>query len=320
MTRHLVRLTMTAVLFAFTTASNAEYPDKAVKVIVPYTPGGATDILSREFAQALSSVLGQAVVIDNRAGADGGIGAQAAARSAPDGYTAFIGTNSTQTLNVLLNRTLPYDPIKDFAPACTFARSKNVMYISSSLPHKSIAEFIADAKAKPDKFTFAYVSGGTRMAAELLQQLAGLKMRGVPYRATAGAFTDVAAGQVDVVFSDHASAIPFFQSGKIRPLAVTGSERFKSLPDVPTMVEAGLKSYEMQPWYAVYLPVQTPRPTVEKFVEASSRAIKSPAMQAAREKLGMDDFLICDGELAKFQAAELTRWDRVVKNANIQPQ
>ncbi|MDM0022243.1 Bug family tripartite tricarboxylate transporter substrate binding protein [Variovorax saccharolyticus] len=316
----MIRVLEILILLAVSMASYAQAQDKSVKIIVPFTAGGSTDVLSREFAQALGTVLNQPVVVDNRAGGDGAVGVQAASKSAPDGYTALVGTNSTQVLNVLLNRTVPYDPVKDFAPVCMLGRSKNVMYIRSSLPHKTLAEFLADAKAQPEKFTFAYVSAGTRLAAELLQQLGTVRLRGIPYRSTAGAFTDVAGGQVDVLFSDHVSAIPFLQTGKIRALAVTGSERVKAIPEVPTMIESGLKSYEMQPWYALYLPIQTPRPMVEKLIDASTRAISSPAMQAAREKLGVDEFLVCDAELAKFQLQEIARWGRVVKDANIQPQ
>ena len=314
----MVRNICLAALFAAAAStSHAEYPDKAIKIIVPFGVGGATDALARGFAQALQTVMGQPVVIENRPGADGAIGSQAAARSPADGYTALIGSNSTQVLNVLINKNLPYDPTKDFAPICSLGRTSSVLFIRSTLPYNTLSEMVAAAKAEPDKFTFGYVSTGTRVPGELLQQRTGIKLLGVPYKSSGTALTDVAGGQVDMLFFDRVSGGPMYQQGKIKPLAVTGTQRLRTMPDVPTFAEAGVKNYDMQPWFGIYLPVQTPAPVIAQFTEAVIKAAQMPAVQAGREKLDVEYQVVCGAALAKFQADELVRWAPVVKQADI---
>ncbi|MDM0116265.1 tripartite tricarboxylate transporter substrate binding protein [Variovorax sp. J22R133] len=313
----LVRNCFAVILSAVGVAGHAEYPDKPIKIIVPFGVGGATDALAREFGQSLAAVTRQPVIIDNRPGADGAIGSQAAARSSPDGYTALIGSNSTQVLNGLINKTLSYDAAKDFAPICMLGKTSSVMFIRSTLPYKTLPEMIAAAKAAPGKFTFGYVSTGTRVPGELLQQKANIKLLGVPYKSTGTALMDIVGGQVDMVFFDRVSGGPMYEQGKIRALAVTGTHRLKSMPNIPTAAESGVSNYEMSPWFGIYLPIQTPAPVVAQFIEAVTKAAQAPAVQAGRERLDVEYQVVCGPALAKFQAEEVERWSPVIRQANI---
>lgn len=319
MIRGLIKLSVIGMLWTVGLASHA-YPDKPIKIVVPFGAGTSTDATARQFGDALSNVLKQLVVIDNRPGAEGVIGAQAVSSAAPDGYTVLLTSSSLPVLAPLMMKSIPLDPIKDFAPVCTIGRISNVMNIRSSLPFNTLGEFIAAAKAAPGKYTFAYSSATTRLAGELLQQETGIKLLGVPYKSSAGGLTDVAGDQVDLFFIDHISVDPFYRMGKIKPLAVTGSQRLNALPSVPTMAESGVPSYELYPWFALYLPARTPQQVVAQLREATVKALETPAMQSWRDKSGLEKFTVCGDDLARYQVTEIEHWGRIIKKANIEPQ
>lgn len=301
-------------------AGHAAYPEKTIKLIVPFGAGTSTDAMAREFGQALSSVLKQAVVVENKTGAEGTIGGQALISAPADGYTIMLTSSSLTVLDPLMKKTLPYDPNKDFAPVCGVARVGNVMNMSSTLPYKNIAEFMAAAKAQPGKFTFAYSSATTRLAGELFSQASGIQMVSVPYRTSAMGLADVAGGQVSLFFIDHLSATPFYQSGKIKPLLIGGPQRNKSLPEVPSATEAGVPGYVIYPWFGVYLPAQTPPAIANQMREAMAQALKVPAMKAKIETSGMEEFPLCGDALGKFQVDEMNHWAQVIKKAGIEKQ
>ena len=273
MNRRLVQLSLISVLAAAATASHAAFPDKPIKLIVPFGAGSSVDAVGRQIGIALTEVVKQPVVIDNRAGAEGAIGAQAVISSAPDGYTILMTSSSLPVLAPLMTKSLPFDPVKDFVPVCTVARVSNVMNVRSTLPFKTVGEFVAAAKAEPGKYTFGYSTATTRLGGELLQQEAGLKLLGVPYKTSVAGLTDLAADRIDVFFIDHVSATAFYQSGKVKPLAVTGSQRLSVLPAVLTMAESGIPSYELYPFFALYLPAKTPEPIVAQLRDAARKAM-----------------------------------------------
>jgi tripartite-type tricarboxylate transporter receptor subunit TctC len=317
MSRRMVQRALAVSLLALACASQAAYPDKPIKLIVPFSAGTSVDVLAREFAKELGRIVNQPVIIDNRVGAEGAIGAKAVTSAAPDGYTALITSNSTVVLESTLKTSLPYDPVKDLAPVCTMGRVGSVMSVRSSLPYKSVAEFIAAAKAEPGKFTFAYSTSNTRLAAELFQQRTGVKMLGVPYKSTVTGLTDLAGEKVDMFFIDPVSVAPFLQSGKITAFAVGGAQRIKELPQVPTLHEAGVTGYETVPFIALYLPSKTPADTATQLRDAARQAIHSPSMKAFKEKAGYQDFSLCGDDFVKWQSEQITFWRQVIKNANI---
>jgi tripartite-type tricarboxylate transporter receptor subunit TctC len=300
--------------------SHAAYPDRPIRMIVPASAGTITDVTAREFSQALSAVMKQPVVIENLVGAEGIIGTQAAVRAEPDGHTILYVSSSTTVLDPVTRKSIPYDPAKDLIPACAIFRVGNVMNMSATLPFKTVGEFIAAAKAEPGKFTFGYSTATTRLAGELFQQQTGIKLTSVPYKGSAGGLTDVAGGQVHLFFIDHVSATPYYQSGKIKPLLVAGSQRYKSLPDVPSAAEAGFPGYEILPSIATFLPAKTPPPIVNQVRDALTQALNTPAFASAREKHGLEEFSVCGDALTKYQNAEIERWGQVMKKAGIEKQ
>jgi tripartite-type tricarboxylate transporter receptor subunit TctC len=309
-----------AMALAFATAAVpgwAAYPDKPIKLIVPFSSGTSVDVLAREFGLELGRILDQSVIIDNKAGAEGVIGAKAVTSAVPDGYTALITSNSTVVLDPSLKTSLPYDAVNDLAPVCTIGRVGSVMSVRSSLPYQSVGELIAAAKAQPDKITFAYSTSNTRLAAELFQQRAGVKLFGIPYKSTVTGLTEVAGDKVDLFFIDPVSATPYIQSGKIKPLAVGGSRRIRELPQVPTLDEAGVTGYETVPFIALYLPAKTVPAAAARLRQAAEQAVRSPAMKSFREKTGYQEFSLCGDDFKAWQADQIKLWRQVIKNANI---
>jgi tripartite-type tricarboxylate transporter receptor subunit TctC len=314
------RLILATLCSLVAVTGHAAYPDKPIKLIVPASAGTITAVLAREFAQSLSSVVKQTVIVENIAGAEQVIGTQAVVRSEPDGHTALFVSSSTTILDPLLKKSLPYDPSTDLAPVCGIARVGNILYVSAALPYKSTAELLAGAKAQPGKLSFANSSATTRLAGELFQQKAGVSLLSVPYRATSAGLTDVAGGQVSMMFIDQVSASPYVQSGKIRPLAASGSQRHKALPDVPSASEGGVPGYEIWPTIAVFLPAKTPTAIVAQLRDSVAQALKTPAFAATREKAGLEEFSPCGDALTKYQQSEMERWTQVIKNAGIEKQ
>ena len=309
-----------ASLIAAAAASQAAYPERPIKLVVPFSPGTSTDMLAREFGQALSTVIKQPVVVENKTGAEGTIGGMYLISSEADGYTLMLTSSSLTVVDPLIKKTLPYNPVTDFTPVCGVARIGNVMNMSSSLPYKSVGEFIAAAKAQPGGFTFAYSSTTTRLAGELFAQASGTNLLSVAYRSSSMGLADVAGGQVNLFFIDHVSATPFYQSGKLKPLVVSGSQRNKSMPDVPSAVEAGVPGYEIFPWFGVFLSGKTPPAIANRMRELTAQALKVPSLVAMIDKSGMEVFSTCGDALARYQTQEIERWGQVIKKAGIKPE
>jgi len=291
------------------------YPDRPVRLIVPYPPGGITDVLARTIAQRISLQWGQQMVVDNRAGASGNIGMAIAARAAADGYTIAFGNAQTHAINVSLFKTLPFDPIKDFAPITMVARVSNVLLVGPNFPAKNLGELIALAKSKPGQLTFASNSVGSsnHLTGELLKTMVGIDMIHVPYKTSTTAFIDLIGGRVALMFDNLTTAMPQIKSGKVRALAVTSEKRVAELPDVPTMVESGLKGFVVTPWWGVFAPARTPQPVVDKLnhdivAVLHSNEVKDYLTSQATEVVGDSP-----QEFAAYLNGEIARWAKVVK-------
>ena len=290
------------------------YPNRPIRFIVPFAPGGGNDIIARMVGQKLTEAWAQQVVVDNRAGAGGNIAAEISARSAPDGYTLFL-LNSANLIAPSLYRRIAYDPIKDFAPITMMVSSPFLIVVHPETPARSVGDLIALAKSRPG--TLTYASGGngssTHLAAELFRQLAGIKLVHVPYKGAAPAFIDLLAGQVALYFSSLPPAMPHLKAGKIRALAVTGLRRSRILPDLPTVVEAGVANYEASVTYGVVTAAGTPPAIVRKLHAEIVRILKQPEMRGRLEAQGTDLVASTPADYAREIVNEVAKWARVVK-------
>ncbi|MDQ0012904.1 tripartite-type tricarboxylate transporter receptor subunit TctC [Variovorax boronicumulans] len=291
---------------------------KPIVYVVPFTPGGSTDIVGRTLAQKLGESLKQSVVVDNKPGQAGGIGAAYVARAAPDGYTLFGGTISTHAINASLYKKLPYDPMKDFEPVSLVARLPNVLIVNSQLGVNSVAELVALLKKDESKRIFASSGAGTstHLAGEMFADLIGVKLTHVPYKGTPPALTDVAAGQVPFMFDQVTAALPMVKSGKLKLLAVTTGKRIALVPELPTMIESGIPGFEMSSWQAVYAPKGTPAPIVQRLNAEIVKALKQPDVRARlSDQLAMEIVGSTPEELRDFMAREIPRWAELVKKS-----
>ena len=295
-----------------------KWPSKPITYVVPFPAGGTTDILARLIGQKLGPALGTTVIIDNRPGAGGNIGSELVSRAAPDGYTIMGGTISSHSINASLYK-LSYDPLKSFAPITLIGTNANVLVVNPSSPFKSVKELVAAARAKPGSLSFASAGNGTsqHLSAELFKTMTGIGMVHIPYKGSAPAIQDVIGGQVPLMFDTTVVAGPFIQSGKVRPLAVTSAKRVASLPDVPTMAEAGVPGYEVVSWQAMFAPAGTPSAIVQRLQTEVAAILKQPDVQERFAKLGVDPSGMAPQQLAEFQAAEIAKWAKVVKAANV---
>ncbi|MBV0882195.1 tripartite tricarboxylate transporter substrate binding protein [Noviherbaspirillum sp. L7-7A] len=295
-----------------------KWPSKPITYVVPFPAGGTTDILARLIGQKLGPALGTNVIIDNRPGAGGNIGSELVARAAPDGYTIMGGTISSHSINASLYK-LSYDPLKSFAPITLIGTNANVLVVNPASPFKSVKELIAAAKAKPASLSFASAGNGTsqHLSAELFKTMTGIDMVHIPYKGSAPAIQDVIGGQVPLMFDTTVVAGPFIQSGKVRPLAVTSAKRVASMPDVPTMAEAGVPGYEVVSWQAMFAPAGTPPAIVQRLQTEVAAILKQPDVQERLAKLGVEPSGMAPQQLADFQAAEIAKWAKVVKAANV---
>jgi len=298
--------------------SAAEYPDKTITFVVPFAAGSATDQLARALAQDVAAQTRQSVVVDNRAGANGFIGAQLVAKAQPDGYTVFITTNTTHAANEHLFKSLPYDPVKDFAPVTALARGGQILIVNPKVPAKTVQELIAYAKANPGKVSFGWGSSSSRIAGEMFQQMAGVQLLSVPYKSNPQAVTDLLGGQITMMITDVATGLPQVQGGKVRALGVSSLNRVPLVPDVPTISEAGLKGYEMSFWFAAYVPARTPPAVVARLHDLLVNAVKGPAARQLFESTGIEPFTSTPQELASFQHEESQKWARTIKAAGIE--
>jgi len=317
-----MKKTLFAVLMSLgLSASAQDFPTKGITFIVPFAAGSATDQLARAIGQSVSEQTKQAVIIDNKPGASGFLAAQQAAKAAPDGYTVFITTNTTHAANEHLFKSLPYDPVKDFAPVTLLGKGGQIMVVNpAKVPAKSVGEFIAAAKKDPGKLTFGSGSSSSRIAGELFQQMANVKLLHVPYKSNPLAITDLLGGQIDMMITDTATGLPQVKGGKVRALGVSGLKRSPLAPDIPTIDEAGVKGYEMSYWFAAYVPAKTPPAVVKRLNELLVNATKSVTAKTFYEGSGTDPVTSSPEELAKFQGGESQKWGRIVKAANITPE
>lgn len=319
--RTLIAASLSALaLWAIVLPAQAEdkWPSKPITYVVPFPAGGTTDILARLIGQKLGPALGTTIVIDNRPGAGGNIGSELVARAAPDGYTIMGGTISSHSINASLYK-LSYDPLKSFAPITLIGTNANVLVVNPASPFKSVKELVAAASAKPGGLSFASAGNGTsqHLSAELFKTMSGIDMVHIPYKGSAPAIQDVIGGQVPLMFDTTVVAGPFIQSGKVRPLAVTSAKRVASLPDVPTMAEAGVPGYEVVSWQAMFAPAGTPPAVVQRLQTEVAAILKQPDIQERLAKLGVDPSGMAPQQLADFQAAEIAKWAKVVKAANV---
>jgi tripartite-type tricarboxylate transporter receptor subunit TctC len=295
------------------------FPEKPITFVVPFAAGTATDQIARALGNVITAETKQAVVIDNRAGASGFIASQFVAKAPADGYTVLITTNTTHAANEHLYKKLPYDPVKDFAPVAGLGKGGQIMVVNPASNVKSVADFIALAKKEPGKLSFGSGSSSSRMAGELLQQMADIKLLHVPYKSNTLAVTDLLGGQIDMMITDTATGLPQVKGGKLRALGMSSASRSPLAPDVPTIAEAGVKGYEMGYWFAAYAPAKTPPAVVKRLNELLVKAAKSDSAKTAfYEPSGTEVFTTTPEDLAKFQAGESQKWGRIVKAAGIE--
>ncbi|MCB2036919.1 MAG: tripartite tricarboxylate transporter substrate binding protein [Burkholderiaceae bacterium] len=294
---------------------------KAITYLVPFAPGGNTDTLARLIAQPLGKALGTPIVIDNKGGAGGSVGSAIAARAPADGYNIMGGTISSHAINVSLYNKIDYDPIKSFVPVAMLGSGPLVLVVPASSPYKTLADVLAAAKAKSGSGGLSSASPGTgtspHMALELLAFQSGTKFTHVPYKGSGPALQDLLGGQVDMMFDTALVVGPQIQAGKLRPIAVTSSKRLESLPDVPTIAEAGQKGFDMGSWQAVFAPAGTPQPIVDRLHAEIMKVVATPEVQARLKAFGMIPSTMSPAELGAFQKAEVAKWAQVIKAAGI---
>jgi len=301
--------------FSVHTAGAAEaWPAKPVRVIVPFAPGGYVDLGTRLVAGPLSTALGQQVVVENRGGAGGVVGSELAARAAADGYTLVVGSVGTHAVNQSLHAKLPYNVLRDFVAVARLSDSPNVLAVHPSLPVRTVNELIAMARARPGQLTYASAGAGTstHLAAALFEMLAKVQLVQVAYKGGGPALIDVVAGQVPVTFGTAASVTPHSKTGRVRAIAVTGSQRSQLLPELPTIAEGGLKGYEMLNWLGMFAPAGTPRPIVEKISAEVMRIVRQPEVRERLNAQGAEPAPLAADECAAFVKREIDKWAKVV--------
>ena len=298
----------------------AEYPDRPVRLIIPFPPGGSNDVVGRLVASQLSEKLGHKVYVDNRGGAGGVIGTEAAASAAPDGYTLLV-VSIAHAVNPALY-TLKYDPIKSFTPISIMATGPNVLAVNPGLPVKNVKELVALAKEKPGTIDYASAGVGSfqHLGGELFKLVAGVNLQHVPYKGGGPAMQDVIAGHVKVMFSSLVQTTPFIQSGQLRALGVGGTKRNPVLPDVPTIQEAGVPGYVADNWWGIVAPAGLPKPIVEKLYKDIQEVLKSKELTEAFAREGAEAVTMTSDEFAKYMENEIVKWGRVVKEGNIRAQ
>ena len=290
------------------------WPVKPIRLIVPYSPGGTADLLGRGIARKLSESLGQQVIVENRTGAGGGIGANLVAKSKADGYTLLLGTIATHAINPNLYPDNPYDPVKDFVPVALVATMPNLLVVNPSVPARSVRELIALAKAKPGELAFASAGSGTsqHLSGELFKKMAGVDMLHIPYKGNAPAVTDLIGGQVQVMFDNIPISLQQVRAGKLRALAVTGPNRSAVLPDVPTIAEAALPGYSVTSWFGLFAPAGTPAAIVARLNRETNKALAGKALHRQLTDQGIEPGSGTADQLAAHLRAELSRWKKIV--------
>jgi tripartite-type tricarboxylate transporter receptor subunit TctC len=294
------------------------YPNKPLKIIVPFAPGGVTDMVSRVMAQGLSVELGQAVVVENRAGASGIVGAEVTAKSAPDGYTLMMGNISTLAINAAVFAKLPYDPQTSFEPVSMVARQPLLVAVNPNVPVKTIAELVAYAKAN-NKLNFGSAGASLQLATEAFNQAAGLQMTHVPYKGSGPAMTDLVAGHIEVLFDAFSSLYPFIQQGRLRGLAITSAKRSPLAPELPTLGELGFPQVEVTSWQGIVAPAGTPPAIVAKLNAAVLKVLESQTVRDQLARQGVEASPSTPEQLAQYAGRERARWTDVAAKAGVKP-
>jgi tripartite-type tricarboxylate transporter receptor subunit TctC len=308
------------VLLAFSTSASAQqYPNRPIRFVVPFAPGGSTDTLARTIGQKLTDALQQQVVVDNRSGANGNIGMEIVAHAAPDGYTILLGYIANLGIGPGLYAKLPFDPVRDYAPITQLASSPNILAVHPSLPVKSLRELIAYAKTNPKKLNFASSGVGSigHLTGELLNRSAGVDMVHVPYKGSGQAVIDLLGGQVQMMFSGMSSVMQHIKAGKLRALAVTGAQRSPAVPEVPTIAESGFPGFEATAWYGVLAAARTPKTIVNRLHDEIVRALALPDVKERLNNVGFELVGGTPDEFTAFIKSEIAKWTRVVRDAHI---
>ncbi len=292
------------------------YPTRPIRMVVPFPPGGTTDIFARHMGERLSRALGQNVVIENRGGAGGNLGSDAVAKAEPDGYTIVMGTVGTHAINPSLYRTMPYDALRDFAPVAFVAGVPNVLVVNpKNVKAKTVPEFIAEAKGAKKALNMASSGNGTsiHLSGEMFRQMTGVDLVHVPYRGSGPAVNDLVGGQVDLMFDNLPSSIEQIRAGNLRAIALTSAKRSSALPDVPTIAEGGVAGFDASSWFGIFAPAKTPREIVDRLNGEVRKALADPDLQKRFADIGGEIRLYSPDEFRTFVAAELEKWAGVVK-------
>jgi tripartite-type tricarboxylate transporter receptor subunit TctC len=300
-------------------AADDDYPNHPVKIIVPFAPGGSTDVVARILADKLATELKQNFIVDNRAGASGNIGADVVAKAPADGYTLLMGTTGVLSINGHLFKPLAFDPAKDFAPVSYTSLITNVLVVNPDVPARTVPELIRLAKGRPGSLTFASSGAGssTHLSGELFKALTGVDILHVPYRGSSQALIDVMAGQVTMLFDNAPSSLPYVQQGKLRALAVTSTRRLPNLPDIPTLEETGVSGYESLSWSGIVAPAGTPRAIVTKLNAAIERILKTEDVRRRFADMGVEPVGGTPEDFAAHIRAESEKWGKLIRSANI---
>ncbi|MEI6720946.1 MAG: tripartite tricarboxylate transporter substrate binding protein [Betaproteobacteria bacterium] len=308
-----------AALVAVAAHAQTVFPTKPVRIVVPYAPGGGTDIISRQIAQKLGEAWGQNVFVENRPGANGITGTDLVLKSAPDGHNLVVVV-AAHVINSSLQTKMPYDPVADVAPVTLIARSPWVIVSIPTLPAKTLGEFVAYAKANPGKLRFGSSEPSSRLAGEQFKQLAGINLEHIPYKGGSQIMTDMLGGQIETGFTSTLTVLQHYKSGKLKVLAVAGKARHASMPDVPTAIEAGYPEYETYAWYGMYAPKGTPREIVARIQQEIARVVKRPDTEERLGQFGAEPIASTPEDFAAFTKAESEKFARLIKAAGIQPE
>lgn len=318
----LTRLFLAAVLASGVSAVQAQtqaFPGKLMHIVVPFPPGGSTDLMARRIADKLQASTGQPAIVENKPGAGGAVGAEYVARSAPDGYTVMMGVTGSHAISVSLNPKLPYDPLKDFVPITKIMSAPLIIAVTPKFPAKTLAEFVAYARARPDQVTHATPGNGTSMhlTGEMFNIAAGLKLVHVPFKGSAGALNGLLGDQVQVMFGDFLVLLPQIRAGRLNALAVTSATRHPLLPDVPTVAESGYPGFEALSWQGLFAPAGTPPEIVARL---NAEVVKALAADDVRDSFAKQGMIVAGSTPAEFRAfvaAEITKWAKIIKTANV---
>ena len=316
--RLLLAAASSAAAFAWPARAQA-FPSRALRLVVPFPAGGPTDIVARPLAQLLGDALGQAVMVDNRGGAGGSIGADVTAKAAPDGYTLMLGTVGTHAINTALYKKLPYDPVRDFTPLGLVASAPVAVVVNPGTPYHSVAELVAAAKRTPGGINFGSAGNGTpgHLTGEMFARAAAIELKHVPYKGSAPAISDLLGGQIPLMFDPVQSVLPHVRGGTLRALAVSSSTRSPVLPQVPTLNEAGLNGFEATAWWALFAPAGLPAAIAARLTAETRRIVETPLFRDRLRDIGVQTPAGTPAPFAEFQRAEIAKWGGAVRDANV---